>query len=329
MTHHDFSSTLRETWTCPVFGTKQYIFCMKLKALKSPLRILNKRNFSHISERVKRAQDSYAIVQSLLENDPSSVLLKAKVKECRETTNFHLEAERLFLQQKLKNQHLMLADRGGKYSHSLIRKKNSSNVISALVKSDGSYTTSHDEVVTEFLKYYSDLLGIDQPVTHISDHNIAQGPVLIDDDITFLSSPIDDESIKAALFQIGDDKAPGPNAFTATFFKNNWDTIKGEFLEVVKEFLRKGKLLKQFNHAVVALIPKTKHAPSANDFRPISCCNVFYKTISKIIANKIASAFLEERLMSDNVLFGSTTIRSYGRKTCTPRCMIHFHGLFC
>lgn len=60
-------------------------------------------------------------------------------------------------------------------------------------------------------------------------------------------------------------------------------------------------------------IPKAMHALEAKDFRPISCCNVFYKTITKIIANKLASvvpnlvdsaqnAFLEERIMFDNIL---------------------------
>lgn len=42
-----------------MFGTRQYSLCMKLKALKSPLRSLNAQNFSHISERVKRAQMAY------------------------------------------------------------------------------------------------------------------------------------------------------------------------------------------------------------------------------------------------------------------------------
>lgn len=76
----------------------------------------------------------------------------------------------------------------------------------------------------------------------------------------------------------------------------------------MQEFFRNGKMLKQINHAAITLIPKAKHAPSANDFRPISCCNVLYKTISKIIANKLSTvipsiidqaqgAFIEDRLM--------------------------------
>lgn len=131
------------------------------------------------------------------------------------------------------------------------------------------------------------------------------------------------------LFHIGDNKAPGPDGFTAAFFKKNWVIVQFDFLAAVHEFFEEGRLLKQFNHAAIALIPKTNHAPTINDFRPISCCNVVYKTITKIIASKLATvipnlidpaqgAFIEERLMNDNILLAKHMVRSYGRSTCTP-----------
>lgn len=104
-------------------------------------------------------------------------------------------------------------------------------------------------------------------------------------------------------------------------------------MQAIHEFFKNGKILKQFNHAALALIPKKLHALQARDFRHISCCNVIYKTISKIIAKRMASvipriihptqsAFLEERLMSDNILLAQQLIRKYGRKSCTPRSML-------
>lgn len=94
-----------------------------------------------------------------------------------------------------------------------------------------------------------------------------------------------------------------------------------------------GRLLKQYNHAAIALVPKIKHAHSPNDFRPISCCNVIYTTISKLIANRTTpvtlklidpaqATFIEKRLMNDNILFAQQLVRRYGRKTSTSRCMM-------
>lgn len=220
----------------------------------------------------------------------------------------------------------MLADRGTNYFHSLVKRRNSSNSIPSLIKQDGSSTTSQEEVIDELLSFYRDLLCIDKPVQSISTEIIQQGLVLNSEECSKLTGPIDDDTIKDALFHIGDDKAHGPDGFTAAIFKSNWDTIKVEFLQAIHVFFSKGRLLKQFNHAAIALIPKTKHAPRAKDFRPISCCNVIYKTIAKVIANRLAAvipgiidpaqnAFLEERLMLDNILLAQQLVRRYGKSS--------------
>lgn len=112
LTHPGFLNIVRNIWQIPIYGTKQLSLCIKLKALKPPLKTLNRHEFSHISERAKRAQDDFLEAHNMLLNDPSSSSLKAKVQECRKGTNFLLEAERQFLQQKLKNKHLLFADRG-------------------------------------------------------------------------------------------------------------------------------------------------------------------------------------------------------------------------
>lgn len=56
---------------------------------------------------------------------------------------------------------------------------------------------------------------------------------------------------------------------------------------VVQHFFKKGFLLKSLNRAFIALIPKTKTASQVDHYRPISLCNVTYKIISKILANRL------------------------------------------
>ncbi|GJY18406.1 putative reverse transcriptase domain, reverse transcriptase zinc-binding domain protein [Tanacetum coccineum] len=49
--------------------------------------------------------------------------------------------------------------------------------------------------------------------------------------------------------------------------------IREDFILAIREFFVNGKLLKELNHTIIALLPKVNAPSRVNDFRPISCCN--------------------------------------------------------
>ena len=83
----------------------------------------------------------------------------------------------------------------------------------------------------------------------------------------------------------------------------------------------------------ICLIPKVKSPQKVTEFRPISLCNVVYRLISKILANRLKrvldvvidelqSAFVPGRLITDNVLVAFETMhcidqRKKGKKALT------------
>ncbi|KAL0295502.1 UNVERIFIED_CONTAM: hypothetical protein Scaly_3102500 [Sesamum calycinum] len=139
--------------------------------------------------------------------------------------------------------------------------------------------------------------------------------------------------IKDAAFDIAEDSAPGPDGYTAGFFKASWSVVGKEVSEAVSEFFRTGKLLKQVNATLLVLIPKVQMPSKVSDFRPIACCNVIYKIITKIIVKRMQSilhllidysqnAFVPGRSISDNILLAQELLAGYNQAKLPPRCTI-------
>ncbi|GJT28061.1 RNA-directed DNA polymerase, eukaryota, reverse transcriptase zinc-binding domain protein [Tanacetum coccineum] len=145
--------------------------------------------------------------------------------------------------------------------------------------------------------------------------------------------PVSDMEIKQAMFDIDDDKAPGPDGFTSCFFKKAWNIIGSDICDAVREFFISGKLLKEVNATMISLIPKMNTPNKVSEFRPIACCNVLYKCISKILTNRIKSglekvvsinqsAFIPGRSIQDNILLTQELLKGYNRKNGPQRCAL-------
>ncbi|GJX80283.1 uncharacterized protein Tco_0328432 [Tanacetum coccineum] len=123
----------------------------------------------------------------------------------------------------------------------------------------------------------------------------------------------------------------GPDGYTVAFFKGAWDIVGFDVSNAVREFFISGKLLKEVNHTIIDLIPNVSSPTHVNDYRPISCFNVLFKCISKIISNRIKdsltdlvsinqSAFVPGRRISDNILLTQELMHNYHLDRGPPRC---------
>ncbi|KAL0298214.1 UNVERIFIED_CONTAM: hypothetical protein Scaly_3070300 [Sesamum calycinum] len=143
----------------------------------------------------------------------------------------------------------------------------------------------------------------------------------------------EEHEIKDALFDINEDSAPGPDGFSSSFFKATWAVIGEDVCRAIMEFFNHGRLLKQLNATLLTLIPKVQMPTKVGDFRPISCCNVIYKIITKIMVKRMQfvleklidncqNAFVPGRSISDNVLLAQELLSGYNQKKLPPRCTI-------
>lgn len=117
------------------------------------------------------------------------------------------------------------------------------------------------------------------------------------------------------LKSIGNMKAPGLDGNPALFYiyKEFWDIIGDDVVSAVINVLDGGEMPSRWNDTTLVLIPKARRPELIKDLRPISLCNVIYKLVSKVIANRLKmvlpdiispsqSAFVPGRLITDNIL---------------------------
>ena len=125
--------------------------------------------------------------------------------------------------------------------------------------------------------------------------------------------------MELALKQMAHLKALGPDGMPPLFFQKYWKVVSPEVTQGVLSCLNLGHILNAINHTFITLIPKVKTPERITEFRPISLCNVTYKLISKVIANRLKcilssiiskaqSAFLPGRLITNNVLVAFETL---------------------
>ena len=82
-------------------------------------------------------------------------------------------------------------------------------------------------------------------------------------------------------------KAPGPDGMSPIFFQKYWDVVGPSVVNSVLQTLRTGVMLAGLNETFICLIPKVNCPQKISEFRPISLCNVVYKLVSKVLANRL------------------------------------------
>lgn len=141
-----------------------------------------------------------------------------------------------------------------------------------------------------------------------------------------LMAQVDSNEVKKTLFSMLPDKSPGPDRFSRFFYQKFWSIISSDMVTLVQDFLIHGKLVDHIGDANIVLIPKKKNPATMMDLRPISLCNVTYKVILKVLANRLKlmlnylifetqSAFILGRFITDNIMVSYEVMHFMKRKT--------------
>ncbi|KAL9243816.1 hypothetical protein vseg_017658 [Gypsophila vaccaria] len=319
-------------WRKEIRGTKMYTVVKKLKALKPVLKSLNKECFADIENSTLLAGKVLDAIQRQLVDAPDDTDLLQQEYDLSTELKGLTSARDSFLTQKAKIQWSLSRDLNTSYFHNVIKKRIMLNKVIQIDDKAGLTCTTAVAIQDAFLDYYKDLPGSQAATMEVNMAVVRRGNSCVEEHWALLHTPITLDEIKHTLFSIPATKSPGPDGFTSQFFKDDWDIVGVDVSKAILNFFDTGQLLSELNATVITLIPKLDRPSSVKHFRPISCCNVLYKTISKILCTRLAKvlpllisrnqgAFIKGRSILENILICQDLVRMYNRSMVSPRCM--------
>lgn len=90
-----------------------------------------------------------------------------------------------------------------------------------------------------------------------------------------------------ALKQMEPLKASDPDGLRPLLFQTYWQDVGDDVSQAVLHCLNTGSFPSPIIHTFITLIPKVKGPTRVSEYRPISLCNILYKLMSKVVANRL------------------------------------------
>ena len=160
-----------------------------------------------------------------------------------------------------------------------------------IVGDEGVGCETEEKVKNAFINYFDGLFTSG----HAGDISLCLQPMeqRVSNEMNVeLLKPFVGEEVYWALQQMDLLKAPGSDGFSAWFFHKNWSMMGEDICQAILGILNLGKMPLSLNSTNIALIPKVKNPNTVSEFRPNSLCNVLYKLVSKVLADKLKKYFI-------------------------------------
>ena len=325
--HRDFKEIVGSAWAGNIEGNPWFILTCKLKKVKAALKLLN-NSHGNVHSKVSTARSLLLNHQESMPLCPTSDQIIHE-KHLIENFNSVLLEEESFLKQKSRVTWLKCGDSNNKFFFNACKSRWNCNKILQINDNAGNSVHGQKDVAQVAIDYFSDLLGSSSSTSAFPEN--LQLKMLSESQILDLQRPFVMSDVYGALKSMAKNKSPGPDGFTVEFYLAAWDIIGTDVCNAIMYFFSSKHLPKIVNSAALALVPKSQTPSTMNDFRPIACCNVLYKCITKMLSFRIKSvissiisapqaAFIPGRKLGDNILLAQALLRDYHLHSGPARC---------
>ena len=280
----------------------------------------NKSVFGHTEARKRMLLRRLDGVNDVVRRTGSTPKLDQLQQELWRELEDVLVQDSLLWAQKARLEWTVFGDRNSRFFQSRANSRKRANRVVALRDDDNNWI--HDvSILKEMTTHYFKRLFTEDSNERTKLACRFTYPSLGENFFQECSRGVSVEEIKKALFSMGPLKSPGPDGFNALFYQNQWDIVGSSVVNLVKFIFSNPEAVREINGTLIVLIPKKEPPETAKDLRPISLCNVIYKIVTKVIANRLKPAlpsiispnqcsFVAGRLSSDNIIVAQEVVHS-------------------
>ncbi|XP_019156592.1 PREDICTED: uncharacterized protein LOC109153209 [Ipomoea nil] len=233
-----------------------------------------------------------------------------------------LKAEEVFWKQRSKQLWLKQGDSNTKFFHRTATARRRNNTLLHIKDHSGDWAEGPG-MQAEIIRYFNDIFGANTCTASIFDRVRAR--VTAEMNVS-MSLPFTITDVKIAVFDMAPDKSPGPDGMSPAFFQHFWPVIGHDLTLFLIQCVEQKQFPPGFNDSHIVLIPKKPVPEKVSDLRPIALCNVVYKILAKMLANRMKvtldhvvsqtqSAFVPDRLLTDNIILAGEVGHFLRRKT--------------
>lgn len=226
--------------------------------------------------------------QYALSKDPKLYKLRTELQTKFDLLSTHQIERQL---QMSKSRFYMHGDKSGKLLASQLRGLKAKQFITKIKMENGIITSDYSEINATFKNYYSQLYTSEYPNDSTSADDFLNSlniPLISSENKLKLDEPISKEEIAAAISSLQSGKSPGPDGFSAEFFKSFSILLAPQLSLVLSDSLKQGKLPSTFHEACITLILKEGKDPTeCSSYRPVSLLNVDVKILAKVLARRL------------------------------------------
>jgi hypothetical protein len=247
-----------------------------------------------------------------------------RMLELRKRMQRLLAQDDAYWRQRAKTHWYKDGDRNTKFFHASATARKKVNRITSLDDDVGNKVTNEHGMQEVARQYFVNIFQ--QQNSEFSSVLDVVSPSISDIDNDTLTAPFTKAEFRAATFSMHPDKCSGPDGYSPGFYQQFWNICGDDIFKECCEWLDTGQFPPDLNFTNIALIPKGSSQVSMKDWRPIALCNVLYKIISKVLANRLKnvlskcisdnqSAFVPGRSILDNAMVAIEVLHFMKAKT--------------